>query len=262
MQQTTGFVRRDIRLGTPKVECWNGFVFANFDPDAPPLAPRLHGLEAFLANYRVAEMMTVDPLTVPDLPFNWKVMVENFMEGYHPDRLHKGIHAFAPSALIYYEPFEDSSAALYGYNGTTNVDGGFNPTYQGLFPTIGTLTDAERRRVVFAYVPPTLLLGFQADSAFWFVVNPTSADTHTLSMAYIFPPSTLEHPLFEQLLKAAIAGVALFNNQDLPTNTAVQRGLHSRYAPRGRYSWQEAVLSQFNRWLVRRYRAGTETAVP
>jgi hypothetical protein len=61
--------------------------------------------------------------------------------------------------------------------------------------------------------------------------------------------------LFTQLLTAAIAGVSLFNNQDLPTNTAVQRGLHSRYAPRGRYSWQEAVLPQFNRWLVRRYRA-------
>ena len=112
------------------------------------------------------------------------------------------------------------------------VDGGFNPTFQALFPIIETLTDADRRQLVFAYVPPTLLLGLQPDSAFWFVVNPTSAETHSLSMAYIFPPATLEHPLFEQLLTAAVAGVSLFNNQDLPTNTAVQVGLQSRFAPR------------------------------
>lgn len=47
----------------------------------------------------------------------------------------------------------------------------------------------------------------------------------------------------------------MFNNQDLPTTTAIQKGQHSCSAPRGRYSWEEAVLSQFNRCLVRRYRA-------
>ena len=132
-----------------------------------------------------------------------------------------------------------------------NVDGGFNPTFQALFPTIETLTDAERGPVVFAYVPPTLLLGLQADSAFWFVVNPTSAETHTLSMAYIFPPSTLEHPLFGQLLTAAVAGVSLFNNQDLPTNTAIQRGLHSRYAPRGHYSTGSSQSGRISRVISR-----------
>ena len=35
----------------------------------------------------------------------------------------------------------------------------------------------------------------------------------------------------------------------------VQQGLRSRFAPRGRYSWQEGAQSQFNRWLVRRYEA-------
>jgi hypothetical protein len=30
--------------------------------------------------------------------------------------------------------------------------------------------------------------------------------------------------------------------------------LRSRYAARGRYSWQEESHIQFNRWLVQRYR--------
>jgi hypothetical protein len=31
--------------------------------------------------------------------------------------------------------------------------------------------------------------------------------------------------------------------------------MRSRFAARGRYSWQEETHVQFNRWLVQRYRA-------
>jgi phenylpropionate dioxygenase-like ring-hydroxylating dioxygenase large terminal subunit len=260
MERTSGFQRSDVCLPALRTEIWNGFVFVSFDPAAPPLRPRLQALDAFLANYDVEQMQTVEPFTVPDLPFNWKIMVENFMEGYHPNRLHHGIHGWAPSEGVHYFPYDDDSGALYGYMEAIHPDGGFNATWKALFPPIATLTVEQRRQVPFVYVPPSLLLGFQADSAFWFVVLPTSADKHSLSMAYIFPPSTLELPLFGELLEAAIAGVGLFNNQDLPTNTAIQKGMHSRFAPRGRYSWQEEVLSQFNRWLVKRYRAYADAA--
>ncbi len=255
MDKTPGFQRSDVCLPTLRTEFWKGFIFVNFDAAAPALSPRLAKLDRFLANYHVEEMATVEPFTVPDLPFNWKIMVENFMEGYHPDRLHNPIHAWAPSDTIHYLPYDEDGAALYGYMESIQPDGGFNPTYRALFPPIDTLTEEEHNRVPFVYVPPSLLLGLQSDSAFWFVVQPKSADTHTLSMAYVFPPSTLELPLFGDLLGAAIAGVSLFNNSDLPTNTAIQQGMHSRFAPRGRYSWQESVLAQFNRWLVKRYRA-------
>ena len=50
------------------------------------------------------------------------------------------------------------------------------------------------------------------------------------------------------------AGVQVFVRQDQDATTKVQRGMHSRFAARGRYSWQEASHVQFNRWLVDRYR--------
>ena len=46
----------------------------------------------------------------------------------------------------------------------------------------------------------------------------------------------------------------VFVRQDQDATTKVQRGLRSRFAPRGRYSWQEESHVQFNRWLVQRYR--------
>ncbi len=258
MAKTTGFEMADVQLPALAVELWQGFIFANFDVDATPLAPRLAKLDDALTNYDVESLVTVDPLTIPDVPFNWKIMVENFMEMYHNSRLHHGIHDFAPSSGAWYADYEPGDAAMFGFNETLEPDGGFNPTFKALFPPLSGTTMEERQRVVFALVAPSLLMGFQSDSAFWFYVDPTGPTTHALSMAYIFPASTIELPDFAETLEAAIEGVSNFNRQDMPTNVATQAGMQSRYAPRGRYGWQEAVLPQFNSWLVERYEAASD----
>ncbi len=255
MDRTTGFAMADVQLPGLAVELWQGFIFTNFAPDPAPLAPRLAKLDATLANYDVASLVTVDPMTIPDVPFNWKIMIENFMEMYHNSRLHNGIHDFAPSSGASYTDYEPGTVAMFGFNETIEPDGGFNPTFKALFPPLPGTTMAERQRVVFALVAPTLLMGFQSDSAFWFYVDPTGPTTHALSMAYLFPPSTVELPDFGATLEAAIAGVSNFNRQDMPTNVATQMGMRSRFAPRGSYSWQEGVLAQFNSWLIDRYQA-------
>jgi nitrite reductase/ring-hydroxylating ferredoxin subunit len=255
MARTTGFEMSDVQLPTLAVEVWQGFIFANLDHAAAPLAPRLSKLDEALANYNVESLITVDPMTIPDVPFNWKIMVENFMEMYHNSRLHHGIHDFAPSSGAWYQDYEPGDAAMFGFNETLEPDGGFNPTFKALFPPLPGTTMQERQRVVFALVAPSLLMGFQSDSAFWFYVDPTGPTSHALSMAYIFPASTVDLPDFGETLEEAIAGVSNFNRQDMPTNVATQAGMQSRFAPRARYSWQEGVLAHFNSWLVERYEA-------
>jgi len=56
--------------------------------------------------------------------------------------------------------------------------------------------------------------------------------------------------VFNLLASASIA------SQDQHVDTLVQVGLHSRFAVRGRYSWQEQSQREFNGWLVPRYREG------
>jgi hypothetical protein len=257
MSKTTAFDMADVQLPSLPVEIWNGFIFTNFDSAAAPLTPRLAKLDEVLANYHVESLVTVDPVTLPDVPFNWKIMIENFMEMYHQSRLHHGIHDFAPSSGASYADYEAGDGAMFGFSETLEPDGGFNPTMQALFPPLPGISMQERQRIVFALVAPSLLMGFQSDSAFWFYVDPTGPTTHALSMAYIFPESTVELPDFGDTLEEAIAGVSTFNRQDMPTNVATQLGMQSRFAPRGRYSWQEGVLAQFNSWLVDRYAAAS-----
>ena len=256
MERTEDFDKADYGLPQFQVELWQGFVFFNMDPDAAPLTPTLGDYAPFIANYDLADAVCPGTFTLEDMPWNWKVMFENFNDGYHANRLHQYVQDFCPSDLTEF-PTEanDASNVIFREGGYTAMDGGFNATHQAIMPVFPKLTEAERTRSTFALVPPTLCLGTAPDQAFFFLVRPKSANTIDVEIGYIFHPSALEDPLFEHKLKLADVGVQVFVEQDSDATTKVQRGLRSRFAPRGRYSWQEESHVRFNRWLVQRYRA-------
>jgi hypothetical protein len=60
-------------------------------------------------------------------------------------------------------------------------------------------------------------------------------------------------PAFDHKLDMNIRASGHIIAQDLHVDELVQQGLRSRFAPRGRYSWQEGAQGQFNKWLVHRY---------
>ncbi len=255
MERTVGFDKQQIVLPTLAVEEWQGFLFVNFDTDAAPLGPTLLRYEPYLEHYELDRAVCPGTFTLTDLPWNWKVMFENFNDGYHANRLHHTIQDFCPSRLAAFPvPWDDASNVIFRTNGYTHIDGGFNATTKALFPVFPQLTEEERWRSTFALVPPTLCMGTAPDQAFFFIVRPKTVATIDVEIGYLLHPSALEHPMFEHLFKMSDAGVQVFVAQDRDATTKVQRGLHSRFAIRGRYSWQEESHVQFNRWLVQRYR--------
>ena len=256
MERTEGFDKSAFGLPALGVELWQGFVFVNLDAEAPPLAPTLSRYEPYLANYDVADAVCPGTFTLHDLPWNWKVMFENFNDGYHANRLHKFVQDFCPSNMSGFpEPWDDDSNVVFRTAGYTHIDGGFNATHRAIMPVFPKLTDEERMRSTFALVPPTLCFGTAPDQCFFFLVRPTGPETIDVEIGYLFHPSALEDPLFEHKLKLSDVGVQVFVQQDQDATTKVQRGLRSRFARRGRYSWQEESHVQFNRWLSRRYAA-------
>jgi phenylpropionate dioxygenase-like ring-hydroxylating dioxygenase large terminal subunit len=268
MERTANFDKKEYGLPQLAIEVWQGFVFVNFDVDAAPLAPTLTRYEPFLANYDLENTVCPGTFTLTDLPWNWKVMFENFNDGYHANRLHHTIQDFCPSNLAAFPvPWDDASNVIFRTNGYTHIDGGFNATTKALMPVFPNLSEEERWRSTFALLPPTLCFGTAPDQAFFFIVTPKTPHTIDVEIGYLFHPSALEHPMFDHLLQMSDAGVQVFVQQDQYATTKVQRGLNSRFIPRGRYSWQEESHIQFNRWLVQRYQqywptTGTQVQAP
>jgi len=253
MERSAGFDKADHGLPSLAVEIWNGFVFASMEPNPTPLAPTLKKVDELLANYRLADTVTREGITLQDLPWNWKVMMENFNDPYHASRLHGPLQTFAPSHMNDYLDWDDGDGAVVRVQRFTHPDGSFNPTQKALMPVFPHLTDEERSRGMFVLIPPTLALAVVPDEIAYFIISPQSAGTITIHISYCFDAGALEHPLFEQLFAMAEAGVDNFNREDIYADRMVQVGLRSRFAPRGRYSYQEETLRQLNRWLKVRY---------
>lgn len=260
MDRTSAFDKSQIRLPQLKVERWCGFIFANFDPDAPSLIERLSGLSTLLENWHLDKMRSGEQKLTRDMPWNWKVMHENSIEGYHIDRLHRGLHEVLPSGTLVPTEYDPNSAAILIRHRAAAKDYSLNPTYKALMPVIETLTDEQREESIFALIAPTLLIGMNVDSALYRIVLPNGPDSIDLRFGNLFPEDRAYGRRFEEIKKMTTYGLMVMTSQDFPTDAAVQKGLRSRFASRGRYSWQEFTLGHFNQWLVPRYLAAVEEA--
>jgi choline monooxygenase len=83
-----GFDPRAFSLFDVRVETWRGFVFVNADRDAPALASLLAPLDARLGARDLEGFVHAERRT-HDIACNWKIYVENYLEGYHIPLVHR-----------------------------------------------------------------------------------------------------------------------------------------------------------------------------
>ena len=96
----------------PRVETYHGFVFGSFAADGPSLEEHLGGAaDAFDRLARLSPCGEVE-LTAGwvkhRVKANWKMLLENECDGYHPQFVHASIFSVAESAI----------GALYGEKST------------------------------------------------------------------------------------------------------------------------------------------------
>ena len=252
-------LKAETSLPSHQVEIWNGFVFTNLDPAAPPLTPTLHKLTAALENYHIDDMVSMPVAEIRDCEWNWKPQLENGIEPYHSAYLHGVLHDFAHVRLTSFVPFEDTDGAVYHPTGFYHENAGFNPTAQALLPIIPTLNEEQRKEVIFASIPPNLGFGVVPEGLFYYLVLPAGPGKINLRIGHLYPEESTQHPVFEHLYKIAQDGLVIFHNQDASSTASVQRGNKSRFRQPGRYSFQEESLLQFYQWLNIRYQAYART---
>jgi phenylpropionate dioxygenase-like ring-hydroxylating dioxygenase large terminal subunit len=261
MEKACNFDKSQFGLPKIRIEVWLGFVFINFDPNAAPLAPRLSALTDLLKNY---EVDTAEESEYPGEPareyWNWKVRFENSNDGYHANRLHAGpVHNIVPSALASFRELPPDTAGYFRYNQTLHPDAAFNPTLRAVLPIFPRLTDTERHRMLFINVPPTLFIVGRSETLTYNIFFVHGPEEMSSQRGWMVPPGTTNLPLFKDRLQMNVDGSKAIFEQDRHVDELVQIGLRSRYATRGRYSWQEKSQQEFNRWLVERYRRHWQT---
>jgi choline monooxygenase len=90
MQGAAQFDVADIRLAPVQVREWEGLVFVALAPDAPPFEAMVSGIAARIAPIALPAMRFARRDTYT-LACNWKVYVDNYLEGYHLPFVHPGL---------------------------------------------------------------------------------------------------------------------------------------------------------------------------
>lgn len=119
--------RGALALGrVPRVESYRGFVFGSFAPEGPSLMEHLGGaaetIDRLVRTSPEGEVEVTAGFLKHRVKANWKFILENECDGYHPAFVHQSIFGVADSAIG--TLYGGKSSALtrdYG-NGHTEID--------------------------------------------------------------------------------------------------------------------------------------------
>jgi choline monooxygenase len=85
------FAKSDYGLIPIRVESWGPFVFVNMYPEAPSLLETLGEIPAETAGFNFANLRSVGRRDYY-VNANWKIYVDNYLEGYHVPVAHPGLY--------------------------------------------------------------------------------------------------------------------------------------------------------------------------
>ena len=124
MGDAVDFDPSGIRLPQLSVKVWQGLVFAAVDPSqAPDFDTFVAGIDARLGTDRGLEHYGRHHRVGYDIACNWKVYVDNFLEGYHVPHVHPGLNRLLDyrsyrTELMQWHSLQwsplESDASLYG----------------------------------------------------------------------------------------------------------------------------------------------------
>lgn len=244
MMDEVEFDKTRCRLPEFKREIWQGWIFVNFDEDAEALAPRLAPLAKLFDRYRMGDMVATDTASY-DSRFNWKVLVENFMESYHHIATHRNtLEPIFPAKESWALDNEGPYSVL---RMPSVVEGG--PLE---LPSVEGLEDFEERTLQAAVVYPFHLFALSPDSMSWYQILPDEVGRFELRIHTCFPRTTFEDPsvgascqVLRDLTKAVHA-------EDIAACEAVWQGVSAEGVPPGRLHRLEKAIWQMNQWWIGR----------
>ena len=216
-----------------------GLLFVNFDPTASPVDGDLLDFEETIIGHipEMSEYAAKHRFDF-DIAANWKVVVDNFSEGYHIPIAHPTL------STLYNEKGGLSRIGKYF--------GCYQKTARAGFEKLGT--KGGEPYVTWFLWPNLCLLSLPGSPQLIVLRISPNGPRRSLEHADIYSPIDVDSPNLE-VIKSLFA--EMFNQEDIALVESVQRGLESLGYDQGRYvadpgeSWfTESGLHRFHKQIV------------
>lgn len=243
MEEVEDFDERSCRLPGLALEVWEGFIFVNLDKSAKPLAPQLSGLDTLVGNYHFGDLVVAETVHF-DSPWNWKILVENFMEAYHHIGTHK--ETLEPIYPSRQSSVPDNDGQPWSFLWMPSVEP--VPAEESIFPE---LSDEQRNGLFAAAILPSFLFAATAHNGVWYQLEPRGHDAMDLKI-HVLLPAAVADSLSQEEKQGIGELVSVIHNEDIAANEGPWRGLHGALTTQGRLSSFEKAIWQLNQfWLDR-----------
>lgn len=133
MAGVADFNPAEIRLPEVRVQLWQGLVFVATD-EAPPFTEFVAGIDARLGTQRAWTDYRFQHRSSYDIACNWKVYVDNYLEGYHVPHIHPGLNRLLDYRSYVTETSEWHSFQFSPLESAPDLYGNGEALYYFLYP--------------------------------------------------------------------------------------------------------------------------------
>ncbi len=247
MDKSNRFDMAKIKLPKVRCEVWNGWIYITLNARAPVPSRKLSALDAIITDYGAGDYVEVDSQEHV-WQTNWKLLTENFMEGYHLPVTHR-------KTVGAYFPVEDTRFA------EGNADDAF--TFQWFTKTedapVGTahednkrLKGDMRRTSVLGSVYPSHMFVLAPDHLWYLSLQPIGTGNVHIRYGLAFAPEIMAEKEVGARIQQAKAYLDETNEEDRGVVEGLYQGVQAPLAEPGPLSWLEKENLDFTRYLLRR----------
>jgi choline monooxygenase len=241
MEGTANFDHSQFGLMPVSAGEWGAWVFVNLDARAEPLTSSLHELPQQTSKHGLEKLKLAERREYV-MQCNWKVYVDNYLEGYHLPSVHPGLNRELDYGQYVTETFQSHSRQASPIRGPENEN-----DVQRRYSQASGDTEAE-----YFWVFPNWMLNCYPDNVSLNIVLPLAPERSMAIFEWYFPESVLETETPQQTIRFSDE----IQIEDGRICETVHRNLKSRSYTHGRFSAkQEKGVHQFHRlyaeWIDR-----------
>jgi len=214
-QKVDLFDKKDFGLESVPLNRWHGLLFVALENEIDPINHYLEGIADRIAPIELATFEFVKTKSYR-INCNWKVYVDNFLEGYHIPIVHPEL-----AKLLDYREYKTETSEWYSLQHSP-------------FKDENNLYRSADGKAYYYFIFPNIMLNILPGRLQTNIIRPISAmQTEVIFNYYYLHP---EKPEMQEIIEEDIAYSDKIQDEDIEICELVQKGLQSKAYNKGRFS--------------------------
>ncbi|MEQ8525751.1 aromatic ring-hydroxylating dioxygenase subunit alpha [Gracilimonas sp.] len=231
------FDKKDFGLEPIEIEIWQGLIFARLNDTTPELSSLLAGMKERISPIKL-EALQFHSEEIYDVECNWKVYVDNYLEGYHIPIVHPEL------------------ANLLDYRAYVTETKTWHSLQHSPFKSTESIYSNDGGEAFYYFIFPNMMLNILPGRLQINQVIPVSPKKCKVVFSYFY--DDVKAKLASGLIDEDISYSHDIQLEDVEICEAVQRGLQSNAYDQGRFSvkrelgvyhFQSLLKSEFKKRL-------------